>query len=79
MLTRRGDLSTVKYNGYRDWFRYCPGQYTFQIGIEVTDKDYGRIPCRINVIIYKLNKVKEVFRNGAVNQNKNFSTHIKPH
>jgi hypothetical protein len=27
-----------------------PGQYTFKIGIEVDGKDYGTIPCTINVV-----------------------------
>jgi hypothetical protein len=28
----------------------APGQYTFKIGIEIDGKDYGTIPCTINVI-----------------------------
>ena len=27
-----------------------PGQYTFQIGMIIDDRDYGTIPCTINVI-----------------------------
>lgn len=27
-----------------------PGEYTFQIGIIIDDRDYGTIPCTINVI-----------------------------
>lgn len=27
------------------------GQYTFQIGIEIDGKDYGTIPCTVNVIV----------------------------
>ena len=27
-----------------------PGQYTFQIGIEIDGKDYGTIPCTVDVV-----------------------------
>jgi hypothetical protein len=27
-----------------------PGQYTFKIGIEIDGKDYGTIPCTVNVV-----------------------------
>jgi hypothetical protein len=27
-----------------------PGQYAFQIGIEIDGKDYGTIPCKVNVV-----------------------------
>ncbi len=27
-----------------------PGQYTFEIGIEIDGKDYGTVPCRIKVL-----------------------------
>jgi hypothetical protein len=27
-----------------------PGQYTFQIGVKIDDKDYGTIPCTVSVV-----------------------------
>ena len=28
----------------------APGQYTFEIGLEINDKDYGTIPCVVKVL-----------------------------
>jgi hypothetical protein len=40
----------------------APGQYDFEIGIELNGKDYGTIPCTIEVLEEKINQSQEAVR-----------------
>jgi hypothetical protein len=40
----------------------APGQYAFEIGIELDGKDYGTIPCTIEVLEERINRSQEAVR-----------------
>jgi hypothetical protein len=40
----------------------APGQYTFEIGIDLGGKDYGTIPCTIEVLEERINQSQEAVR-----------------